>query len=193
MSLHGFDWSDNATEALPFVTSVPIPTARTKEQTVTADRVSASRRISSSPQQIFAIVSHPEGHVAIDGSGMIRVASDPRPLTSIGETFDMEMDRRPLGDIPEMVEYRVRCTVTQVVPDRLFEWDVSFNGLRVGHVYGWQIEPVSASECDVTNYCDWTLISDETRAWREWPIVPTEMLERSVERLEALVTSAADA
>jgi hypothetical protein len=60
---------------------------------VTVDRVSASRPISSSPQAIFAIVSNPRGHVEIDGSGVIQVASDPRPLTSVGETFDMETDR----------------------------------------------------------------------------------------------------
>jgi hypothetical protein len=164
--------------------------SRKRGRSLTVDRVSASRRVAASPQQIFAIVSNPKGHVEIDGSGMIQVASDPRPLTSVGETFDMEMDRRPLGDVPEMTEYEVRCTVTRVVADRLFEWDVSFEGFRVGHVFGWQIDAVSASECEVTNYCDWTMIGEETRARRQWPIIPIEMLEHSVERLEALVTSA---
>jgi hypothetical protein len=57
-----------------------------------------------------------------------------------------------------------------------------------GHVYGWRIEPVSDTECDVTNYCDWTNIDDQLRSWGPWPIVPVHLLEKSVENLERIVT-----
>jgi hypothetical protein len=59
----------------------------------------------------------------------------------------------------------------------------------LGHVYGWQLEPVDAGHTDVTNYCDWTDIVDALRArGRTWPIVPVEMLEQSVVKLERIVT-----
>ena len=91
----------------------------------------------------------------------------------------MDMDREPLGDIPGMGKYQVRNTVTQIVPDRLVEWTVGgVDRPPVGHVYGWQLDPVSDTETEVTNYCDWTGISDAMRARREWPIVPVHMLER---------------
>ncbi len=32
------------------------------------------------------------------------------------------------------------------------------NDTPVGHVYGWEIEPVSESECEVTNYTDWSAV-----------------------------------
>lgn len=32
------------------------------------------------------------------------------------------MRRPPLGDIPDMGKYKVRNTVTQIIPDRLIEW-----------------------------------------------------------------------
>ncbi|HWD24350.1 MAG TPA: hypothetical protein VG368_02700, partial [Acidimicrobiales bacterium] len=89
------------------------------------DRVSATRRIAAPASKLFAIVSHPTGHVEIDGSGMLEAASDARPITAVGETFDMDMDREPLGDIPGMGKYKVRNTVTQIIPDRLFEWGIS--------------------------------------------------------------------
>jgi hypothetical protein len=134
-------------------------------------------------------VSSAAGHVAIDGSGMLEAAPDSKPLTTVGETFDIDMDRDSLGDIPDLHKYKVRNTVTQIVPDRLFEWGVgSEDRPPFGHVYGWQLDPVSDEETDVTNYCDWSGIPDELRSRRAWPIVPLHMLEKSVENLERIVT-----
>lgn len=152
------------------------------------DRISVTRRIAAPADRIFRIVSSPAGHVTIDGSGMLVAASDDRPLTAVGDTFDMHMDREPLGDIPEMGEYDVRNTVTRIEPDRCFEWTIgAVDRPPVGHVYGWELEPVSATETDVTNYCDWSGISDTARTARSWPIVPRAMLERSVDNLERIV------
>jgi hypothetical protein len=49
---------------------------------------------------------------------------------------------------------------------------------------GWQIEADSDTACIVSNYCDWTNISDELRARFRWPVVPVDRLQRSVENLE---------
>jgi hypothetical protein len=89
---------------------------------VSSDNVSVTRRIAAPANKIFLIVSNPAGHVEIDSSGMLQTAPDARPLMAVGQTFDMDMDRRPLGDIPNMAEYKVRCTVTQLIPHRLIEW-----------------------------------------------------------------------
>ncbi|MFI5046917.1 MAG: SRPBCC family protein [Acidimicrobiia bacterium] len=157
-----------------------------------SERVAVTRRIAAPAAAIFAIVSNPAGHVEVDGSGMLEAATDARPIHEVGETFDMDMDRAPLGDVPSMGKYKVRNTVTQIVPDRLFEWTIgTVDRPSVGHVYGWQLEPVSDDETDVTNYCDWSGISDEMRSRSEgrWPIVPVEMLEKSVENLERIATT----
>ena len=154
------------------------------------ERVSATRRIAAPAHELFEIVSDPGGHVEIDGSGMLEAAPHAKRMTEVGETFDIDMDRAPLGDIPELGKYKVRNTVTQIIPDRLFEWAPGGVDLPpVGHVYGWQIEPVSDTESEVCNYCDWANISDEMRSRRPWPIVPTEMLERSVENLARIADS----
>ena len=158
---------------------------------MSTERVSATRRIAAPAAAIYAIVSDPNGHVAIDGSGMLDAAPDARPLTEVGETFVIDMDRTPLGDIPGLVKYTVQNTVTAIEPDRLFEWTIGgIDQPPLGHVYGWKLEPVSETETDVTNYCDWTNITDELRArGREWPIVPVAMLEQSVEKLASVVAS----
>ena len=157
---------------------------------MSSERVSVTRRIAAPASEIFAIVADPAGHVRIDGSGMLEVAPDAQPLMTVGQTFDMHMDRTPLNDIPGLVKYSVRNTVTQVVPDRLIEWTLGpLDQPPFGHVYGWQLEPVSDTETDVTNYCDWSNIIESLRAsGREWPIVPVSMLEESVAKLERAVT-----
>jgi hypothetical protein len=157
---------------------------------MTSERVAVTRRIAASADELFAIVSSPTGHVDIDGSGMLVAAPDARPLTAVGETFDMDMDREPLGDFPEMGKYQVRNTVTQFVPGRLFEWTVGgVDRPPIGHLYGWQLEPVNDHETDVTNYCDWTAIPDDVKTRVQWPIVPVTMLEQSVEKLERVATT----
>lgn len=156
---------------------------------MSTDRVSATRRIAAPASTLFLIVSNPAGHVEIDGSGMLEAAPDARQLTTVGETFDMDMDREPLGDIPNLTKYQVQNTVTQIIPDRLFEWGIGGAGRPpLGHVYGWLLEPLSDTETDVTNYCDWSNIPDDLRAAREWPIVPVSMLEKSVANLERIAT-----
>lgn len=160
---------------------------------VSADRVAVARRIAAPARAIFLLLCDPARHVDIDGSGMLQAAPGYGPLTAVGQTFDMDMDRRPLGDIPNMAEYKVRCTVTRLIPDRLVEWTVRAVGKPpAGHVYGWQIEPLPDGACLVSNYCDWTNISDELRAKFRWPVVPADRLQQSVENLERIAMRAAD-
>ena len=158
---------------------------------MTVERVSASRRIHASAHALFEIVASPAGHVRIDGSGMLEAAPNAHPLTAVGDVFDMEMDRTPLNDIPGLVKYKVRNTVTQIVQDELVEWTIGgVDQPPLGHVYGWKLNAVSDNETDVTNYCDWTNITPALRARRpDWPIVPVEMLERSVANLDEIATA----
>jgi len=156
---------------------------------VSPDRVSATSRIAAPASVLFQIVASPSGQVAVDGSGMLDAAPDDRPLTTVGETFDMDMDREPLGDIPNLTKYQVRNTVTRITSDHLIEWTVGFEDHPpFGHVYGWILEPVSETETDVTNYCDWSNASEEMRSGVTWPVVPVAMLEKSVENLDRIAT-----
>src|SRR5687768_13673093 len=112
---------------------------------VSGERVTVTRTIAAPASKIYDVVSHPQGHVDIDGSGMLEAAPDARPLTAVGDTFDMDMDREPLGDFP-MGKYKVRNTVTQIEPGSLVEWSVGGVDVPpVGHVYGWSLTPVGDS------------------------------------------------
>lgn len=153
------------------------------------DRHAASRRIAASPTTLFALLADPNTHATIDGSGMVEAAIDASPVTGVGDTFDMDMDRTPIGDIPGLVKYQARNHVTRFEPDRLIEWTAGgIDQPPVNHLYGWELEAVGDRETEVTHYCDWSAISDEVRARVSWPVVPLTMLETSLANLDRLAT-----
>jgi hypothetical protein len=151
------------------------------------DRIAASRTVAATPAEVFLIVTDPAMHVEIDGSGMLQAAPDARRLEAPGDTFELDMDREPLGDV-DMGKYVSVNTVTRIEPDSLLEWSVGLPGHGpFGHVYGWQITEVSPTETEITNYCAWPDIPEYARP--HFPIVPLSMLEKSVDNLAALLTS----
>ncbi|HLM16996.1 MAG TPA: SRPBCC family protein [Acidimicrobiia bacterium] len=153
------------------------------------ERASVTRRVAAPAAALFAIVADPAGHVAIDGSGMLEAAPDARPLTAVGDTFAIAMDREPLGDLP-IGKYQVRNTVTRLEPDRLVEWTVgNADRASFGYAWGWELTPVSDTETDVTNYFDWSGLSEERKAAAMLPLIPVTTIERSVENLERFATS----
>lgn len=153
------------------------------------ERVTVRRRIAAPPEAIFAVVAHPAGHVAIDGSGMLVAAPDAAAVTAVGDTFIMNMDREPLGDIP-LGKYTVRNTVTAFEPGRLIEWTIgAVDQPPLGHVYAFVLHEVEPGVTEVEHFCDWTNFDADMKARvPKWPIVPVHMLERTLERLEAHVT-----
>ena len=152
------------------------------------DRLVLTRRIAAPANVVFAVITDPNRHVDIDGSGMLMAAPNAKPLRAVGDTFDMDMDREPLGDLP-MGKYKVRNTVTKLVPDVTLEWNVGgIDQPPFGHVYGYELAAVGDGETDVTLYCDWTGVRASSIRDR-FPIVPAHMLEKSLDNLERIATA----
>ena len=149
------------------------------------NRLAVSGVVRARPSEVFRVVTDPNGQVEIDGSGMLEAAPGSSRLQAVGDTFEMDMDREPLGDLP-MGKYKVLNTVTRIVPDALLEWNVgSAERGAFGHVYGWEIQEIGPDETQVINYCDWTAIPESARD--RFPIVPQAMMQKSVENLIELL------
>ena len=152
-----------------------------------SQRISVERVINAPAADIYALVTDPAGHVRIDGSGMLVEAPDAAPVSAVGDTFRMEMDREPLGDLP-MGRYAVINTVTAIEPDRLIEWAVGGEGRTpIGHVYGFRLEPVDDTTTTVTSYCDWSGLHPKLVGRIEFPVVPASMMEQTLARLDQLL------
>ena len=104
------------------------------------ERHEVSRVIAADAPAIFAVVSSPSGHVAIDASGMLQSWTG-EPATAVGDEFVVHMDREALGDLP-MGKYDVTVTITGYEQDRFITWEVSGKGFpSIGHYYGYRLEP----------------------------------------------------
>lgn len=131
------------------------------------ERIEVSRTVSAEPVAVFRLLCDPQGHVAIDSSGMLQSATGD-PVAGVGDTFVVHMDRQALNDYP-MGEYDVTVEITSFEPDREVAWTVTGQiRPQIGHIYGYLLEPVDGGT-SVTTYYDWSTIAPE---WREAGIFP---------------------
>ena len=134
---------------------------------MTTDRIEVPRLIPADPATIFAVLSDPKGHVAIDSSGMLMDATG-EPVTAVGDRFVVHMDRESLNDYP-LGLYDVTVVITTYVPDQEIAWTIDGQiQPPIGHVYGYRLEPAEGGTLG-TSYYDW---SDIDPVWREANIFP---------------------
>ena len=108
---------------------------------MTTERIEVQRTIAADPTAIFNVLRDPQGHVAIDSSGMLMDATG-EPVQAAGDTFVVHMDREALNDYP-LGLYDVTVTITTFVPDREIAWTILGQiKPQIGHVYGYTLEPV---------------------------------------------------
>jgi hypothetical protein len=132
------------------------------------DRIEVARTIAAPAADIFAVLCDPQGHVAIDSSGMLQDA-DGDPVSAVGDEFVVHMDREALNDFPELGRYDVTVRITEFEPDRLIAWTILGQiKPHIGHVYGYRLEPVPDGTL-VTSFYDWSQISQQ---WRDAGIFP---------------------
>jgi hypothetical protein len=142
-----------------------------------SERIEVSRNIAAEPSAIFAVLRSPDGHVQIDGSGMLMWA-EGEPASQVGDRFHMHMDRDALRDNP-LGEYELDVVFTRYEPDRAIEWtvDTAWIDPPLGHVYGYELEPIDGGT-KVTQYYDWSNLHDnyKERAATSFPIISEKAL-----------------
>ncbi|MGH9096334.1 MAG: polyketide cyclase, partial [Acidimicrobiales bacterium] len=102
---------------------------------MTSERMEVQRMIPADASSIFRMLSDPQGHVAIDSSGMLMDATGD-PVKAVGDSFVVHMDREALNDYP-LGLYDVTVEIVTFEPDRDIAWTVH-GRLDLGHVYGYR-------------------------------------------------------
>ena len=147
------------------------------------ERIEASRLIAADAADIFEVLRDPDGHVAIDASGMLQSASGG-PVSAAGESFVVHMDREALGDLP-MGRYDVEVRFTTYEPPRAIAWTILGTiKPQIGHVWGYELAPQENGTL-VTSYCDWSNAAPE---WKGiFPVVHPQALRATLGILERTV------
>jgi hypothetical protein len=136
---------------------------------MTTEQLSVQRTIAADPSRIFQVLCDPHGHVAIDSSGMLMDATGD-PVTAVGDSFVVHMDREALNDYP-MGLYDVTVSIKEFIPDREIAWTI-LGQIRpqIGHVYGYTLEPSDQSTL-VTSYYDWSSIDPAYKDAGIFPVI----------------------
>ena len=140
------------------------------------ERLEVQRAVAASAREIFAVLTDPRGHVAIDSSGMLMAASGGI-VAKAGDTFVVHMDREALNDYP-LGLYDVTVEIVTFDPDHEIAWTVH-GQLDLGHVYGYRLEPFEGGTL-VTSYYDW---SGAEPAWKDaaiFPVIPESALRATL-------------
>lgn len=142
------------------------------------ERIEVQRTIEAEPAAVFAVLADPQGHVAIDSSGMLLDATGG-PVSAVGDEFVVHMDREALNDFP-MGRYDVTVVITAFEADREIAWTILGQiEPPLGHVYGYRLQPSDEGTL-VTSYYDWSEIDP---VWREadiFPILPEAALRATL-------------
>jgi hypothetical protein len=151
------------------------------------DRMEVTRPSAAPASVIFDIIRSPEGHVAIDASGMLQSYTG-EPAEKVGDTFMIHMDRESLNDFP-MGKYDVTVHIITFERDRELAWnlgpDVPFK-----HFYGYRLEPGEDGVTNVTSYYDWSQIEGEIKD--RFPIVPESALRATLGILDRTARKASE-
>ena len=129
------------------------------------ERLEVQRGIAAEPAAIFGVLTDPAGHVAIDSSGMLMSAGGA-PVSAVGDTFVVHMDREALNDYP-LGLYDVTVKIVAFEPDTEIAWVIE-GQLNLRHVYGYTLQPIEGGTM-VTSYYDWSSV-DQT--WKDAGIFP---------------------
>jgi len=140
------------------------------------ESLEVQRLIASTPAAIFAVLSDPKGHVAIDSSGML-MAADGGPVSAVGDTFVVHMDREALNDYP-LGHYDVTVRIVTFERDREIAWTVE-GQLNLGHVYGYRLEAVDDGTL-VTSYYDWSGADQQWKDGGIFPVIPEGALRATL-------------
>jgi hypothetical protein len=155
----------------------------------TPTRLETSRVVASPAADVFRLLCDPQGHVAIDSSGMLQDATGG-PVSAAGDSFVVHMDRESLNDFPEMGKYDVTVTIEDFEADRLISWKI-LGRIRpqIGHVYGYRLapDPGGSEGTLVTSFYDWSDIHPDWAAAGIFPVISEDALRATLGILDRTV------
>jgi uncharacterized protein YndB with AHSA1/START domain len=152
------------------------------------DRVSATMVINAPAEAIFAVLTDPTKHAAIDGTGWVCDTVGSEPLTAAGQIFRMSMYHPNHPDGSYQTANRVRV----FDPPNVICWEPGYDaddgtlGFG-GWTWRYDLTPAEPSGTAVTLSYDWSAVPEDIRERIGFPPFPPEHLGNSLAHLAELV------
>jgi len=148
-------------------------------------KITVHRTIDASTSEVFAVLSNPQKHVELDGSGF--VVSDDRTdrITANGQKFRMNMSGDHMGG-----DYQTDNVVTGYDENKLIAWQTAPAGEEPpGWEWLWELEDEGSDATSVTLTYDWSHVTDpEVLKNISFPLVSESELEDTLSNLAEAVS-----
>jgi uncharacterized protein YndB with AHSA1/START domain len=134
---------------------------------------SASRDIAAGAPQVFELIADPAHQPRWDGNDNLAEAEPGQRIRGVGDVFAMTLTGGAIRE-NHIVEFD---------EGRLIAWRPSEPGKRPpGHLWRWELEPLTETRTRVTHTYDWSQLTDENRLLRARRTTP-DRLQASLDRL----------
>lgn len=148
------------------------------------ENVSTVLIIAAPAAAVFDVLSDPRTHSAIDGTGWVRGATDPAPLTEIGQIFGMDMYHANHPDGGYRVVNKVQVFEAPHAIGWLTGQDKGDGELEFGGwVWRYALAPLGPSETEVTLTYDWSAVPQSVREYIQFSPFGPEHLPNSLRHL----------
>lgn len=153
--------------------------------------MTASVTVDTPVDTVFAVLTDPSTHAAIDGTGWVREPVDGETLTASGQIFRVAMyhANHPDG------HYEMANRVGAFDPPRAISWEPGQASPETGELGfgGWfwryDLAPAGPSSTDVTLSYDWSAVPPFLREHIPFPPFGADHLESSLAHLAELATA----
>ncbi|MBO0676172.1 SRPBCC domain-containing protein [Mycolicibacterium sp. S2-37] len=151
------------------------------------DAMSAAHTIKAPPETVFAVLTDPTTHQAIDGTGWVREPLDAKPLTEVGQVFRMAMYHDNYGGM----HYEVANRVEVFQPPDAIAWlpGQAADDARLdfgGWIWRYDLRAVGDDRTEVTLTYDWSAVPPAIRENIVFPPFDPQHLENSLKHLAML-------
>ena len=138
--------------------------------------VSASREVAADAATVFELIADPSRQPEWDGNDNLQEAAPGQRVRAVGDVFEMTN-----------TSGRVRQNhVVEFEEGRRIAWNPSeVDKPAPGHLWRWELEPVSDGSTRVTHTYDWTNLTDASRFERARSTT-ADNLRASIDRLAEL-------
>lgn len=148
--------------------------------------LTVERTIPAPVDAIFDVLSNPERHQELDGSGFIRSVDHADRLQEVGQKFTMNMHGSHMGG-----DYQTDNVVSAHATNKLLGWKTAPAGSEPpGWEWLWELESQGSDETLVRHTYDWSKVTDKKILEKvRFPLVTEDQLHDTLGRLAAAVSS----
>ncbi len=152
---------------------------------MTENQLVVERTINAPSDAIFEVLTNPDRHKELDGSGFIQAVAKGDRIEKAGDQFTMDMAGDHMGG-----EYRTDNHVVGFDENRLLAWATAPSGTEPkGWRWVWELESQGSDRTLVRHTYDWSQVTDEALLAKGlFPLISEDQMADSLQRLDQAVT-----